>query len=115
MGSAYAQLQEFNLASIEKIAKERIVFRLKSIVGLTEAQIDKLVEIDLKIDKELHFLTIFLADNKKWRDRMDNVGIIRETLYKDVLTPKQTGEFSRLVKESKELQKSKSKNQKINF
>jgi len=114
LGSAYAQLQGFNPSSIEKIAKDRIVFRLKNIEGLTEPQIDKLVEIDLKIDKELPFLTTLFVDNVKMRERMDKVGIMKETLYKDVLTPKQMEEFSRLVKASKELRdsKSKSKNQK---
>ncbi len=108
-GRAYAQFPGSRAVPIEETAKSNIVYQLKSVEGLTEAQIDKLVEIDLKIDKELPFLTTFLANNKKWRERMDKVGIMKEILYKDVLTPKQMEELSRLQKEWKELRDSKSK------
>ncbi|MFA5848939.1 MAG: hypothetical protein WC833_03570 [Bacteroidales bacterium] len=109
LGSAYAQFPGSRAVPIEETAKRNIVNSLKTVEGLTEAQIDKLVEIDLKIDKELPFLTILFADNKKWRDRMDKVGIMKETLYKDVLTPKQMEEISRLVKKGREIRESKSK------
>ncbi len=112
LGSAYAQFQGATPVPVEETARRNIVRALKSIEGLTEAQIDKLVQIDLKIDKELPFLTTLFADDKKWLERMDKVGIMKKTLYKDVLTPEQMEEFSRLQKEWKELRESKSKNQK---
>ncbi len=112
LGSAYAQLQGLRQVPVEEIARDRIVSNLKSIEGLTEAQIDKLVQIDLKIDKELPFLTTLFTSDKKWLERMDKVGIMKKTLYKDVLTPEQMEEFSRLQKEWKELRESNSKNKK---
>ncbi len=112
LGSAYAQFPGSRDVPIEETARDRIVSNLKSIEGLTEIQINKLVEIDLKIDKELPFLTTFFTDNKKWRERLDRVGVMKEILYKDVLTPKQMEEFSKLLKEWKERRDSKSKNKK---
>jgi hypothetical protein len=109
LGSAYAQFQELRADPIEKTAKRNILHSLKSIEDLTEVQINKLVEIDLKIDKELPFLTTVLLDNKKWIERLEKIMIMREILYKDVLTPKQMEEFSRLQKEWKELLDSKTK------
>ena len=113
LGSAYAQFPGSRAVPIEETAKRNIVSQLKNIEDLTEVQINKLVEIDLKIDKELPFLTTFFTDNKKMRERMDKVGIMKEILYKDVLTPKQMEEYSKLLKEWKELRdsKSSSKNQ----
>ncbi len=109
LGSAYAQFPGSRAVPIEETAKRNIINQLKSIEDLTEVQINKLVEIDLKIDKELPFLTTILSDNKKWRERIDKVEIMREILYKDVLTPKQMEEFSRLQKKWKELRDSKTK------
>ncbi|MHC1779664.1 MAG: hypothetical protein AB9922_05455 [Bacteroidales bacterium] len=109
LGNAYAQFQELRADPIEKIAKRNILHSLKSIEDLTEVQINKLVIIELKIDKELPFLTTVLLDNKKWIERLEKIMIMREILYKDVLTPKQMEEFSRLQKKSKELLDSKTK------
>jgi hypothetical protein len=113
IGSAYAQFPGSRAVPIEETAKRNIVSQLKNIEDLTEVQINKLVEIDLKIDKELPFLTTFFTDNKKLRERMDKVGIMKEILYKDVLTPKQMEEYSKLLKKWKEFRdsKSSSKNQ----
>jgi hypothetical protein len=109
IGSAYAQFPGSGAVPIEETAKRNIVSQLKNIEDLTEVQINKLVEIDLKIDKELPFLNAFITYNKKWRERMDKVEVMKEILYKDVLTPKQMEEFSRLLKEWKEQRDSNTK------
>jgi len=109
LGSAFAQFPGSGADPIEQIARRNILHSLKSIEDLTEVQINKLVEIELKIDKELPFLTTYLPNIKKRRERMDKVEIMRKILYKDVLTPKQMEEFSRLQKEWKEQRDSKTK------
>lgn len=109
IGSAYAQFPGSGADSIEELAKKYLLHDLKSIEGLTEIQINKLVEIDLKIDKQLPFLTAYFPNIKMRRERLEKVMIMREMLYKDILTPKQQEEFSKLHKEWKKYMDSKTK------
>ena len=109
LGSAYAQFPGSGADSIEELAKKYLLHDLKSIEGLTEIQINKLVEIDMKIDKQLPFLTAYFPNIKMRKERLEKVMIMREMLYKDILTPKQLEEFSKLHKEWKKYMDSKTK------
>lgn len=109
-GNVYAQKP----ADPKEMALMNLKIDLKEIKDLTPKQLNQLVDIEIKIDKEYPFLTTMSYPTGKKRVQfLESIFALREKLYPSVLTPEQMEQFKVILQKYREhLQNTNSKNKK---